>query len=128
MFIIFENGQEHESTHGDPWQIFPKSYADRFRPMELDESAIDSPKSQYQNVIYDYEDLGDKVKKTAKLVAKTAYEQREIRNTFLESTDFTQIADFPDKDKYTAYRKKLRDLPTHENWPDLKKEDWPTPK
>lgn len=126
MFIIFENGKEHESTGGNPWQIFPKSYADRFRPMELDESILDTPEAQYQNCIYEYEDLGDKVKKTAKLVAKTADEQRLQRNILLGSTDSTQVDGFPNKDKWATYRQELRDLPTHANWPDLKNEDWPT--
>ena len=125
MFIIFENGKEHESTGGNPWQIFPKSYADRFRPMELDESILDTPEAQYQNCIYEYEDLGEKVKKTAKLVAKTADEQRMQRNILLGSTDPTQVDGFPDKAKWATYRQALRDLPTHTNWPDLKNEDWP---
>ena len=125
MYIIFENGQEHESTGGNPWQIFPKGYADRFRPLELDETVLDTPEARYQNISYTYEDLGDKVKKTAKLTVRTAEEQREQRNLLLNATDATQVGDFPDKDKYATYRQKLRDLPTHKNWPDLKDEDWP---
>ena len=29
-------------------------------------------------------------------------------------------------DKMKKYRQALRDLPTHENWPDLQESDWPT--
>jgi len=125
MFIIFENGKEHESTGGDPHQIFPKAYANRFRPMELDETVLNTPQARYQNTVYVYEDLGSKVKKTATLVAVTADEQRHIRNQFLEDTDHTQIDGYPDKAKWAVMRQKLRDLPTHSNWPDLKEEDWP---
>lgn len=125
MFIIFENGKEHESTGGNPYQLFPKEYADRFRPMELDETVLNTPQARYQNTVYVYEDLGSKVKKTATLVPLTDSEQRLIRNKYLEDTDHTQIDQFPNKDKWAVLRQKLRDLPTHSNWPDLKEEDWP---
>ena len=127
MFIIFENGKEHESTGGQPHQLFPKEYADRFRPMEYDESAADTPEALYQNWTFTYEDLGDKVKKTLVLQPKTAEQQRAERNMRLDITDHTQVDGFPDKEKFAVMRQQLRDLPTHSKWPgELRDEDWPT--
>jgi hypothetical protein len=52
------------------------------------------------------------------------------RNEALAETDWTQTNDSPlsesDQLKYRAYRQALRDLTTHENWPELQEEDWPT--
>ena len=52
------------------------------------------------------------------------------RNEALAETDWTQTNDSPlsdsDQLKYRTYRQALRDLTTHENWPELQEEDWPT--
>ena len=52
------------------------------------------------------------------------------RNELLRGTDWTQANDSPlsdaDQLKYRTYRQALRDLTTHENWPELQEEDWPT--
>ncbi len=52
------------------------------------------------------------------------------RNEALAETDWTQTNDSPlsesDQLKYRTYRQALRDLTTHENWPELQQEDWPT--
>jgi len=52
------------------------------------------------------------------------------RNEALAETDWTQTNDSPlsdsDQLKYRTYREALRDLTTHENWPELQEEDWPT--
>jgi len=52
------------------------------------------------------------------------------RDSLLAQTDWTQTNDSPlsdaDQLKYRAYRQSLRDLTTHENWPELQEEDWPT--
>lgn len=52
------------------------------------------------------------------------------RNELLQGTDWTQTVDTPlseaDLLKYRTYRQALRDLTTHENWPELQEEDWPT--
>ena len=46
---------------------------------------------------------------------------REWRNQELENTDkMSQIPDFPDRDKYLAYRTKLRDWPSTSDFPDTK--------
>jgi len=57
-------------------------------------------------------------------------ENRATRNELLKNTDWTQTLDAPlsdaDQLKYKTYRQALRDLTTHENWPQLNEEDWPT--
>jgi hypothetical protein len=59
-----------------------------------------------------------------------AAQNRGIRNNYLAQTDWTQTLDAPlsetDQLKYRTYRQALRDLTTHENWPELNDEDWPT--
>jgi len=59
-----------------------------------------------------------------------AAQNRGIRNNYLAETDWTQTLDAPlsdaDQLKYKTYRQALRDLTTHENWPELNEEDWPT--
>jgi len=55
---------------------------------------------------------------------------RSRRDEALQRTDWTQANDSPlsesDQLKYRTYRQALRDLTTHENWPELNQEDWPT--
>lgn len=53
---------------------------------------------------------------------------KEIRRQFLELSDWSQVGDVPQaiKDAYAPYRQALRDLPTHPNWPNITKSDWPT--
>ena len=61
---------------------------------------------------------------------KKSVELRLRRDSLLAQTDWTQANDSPlsdaDQLKYRAYRQALRDLTTHENWPELQEEDWPT--
>jgi len=79
---------------------------------------------------------------------KTAIDEkrfRDYRNQLLKETEWTQSADVTDddlvkskaskaKDKtnhgkaaWAAYRRALRNLSEHSNWPNLNPEDWPTP-
>ena len=51
---------------------------------------------------------------------------RNIRNQLLQETDWTANSDVTMSAKMKTYRKSLRDLPTHKNWPNLKSTDWPT--
>lgn len=55
---------------------------------------------------------------------------RHKRDQMLLGTDWTQVNDSPlsesHKLKYRNYRQALRDLTTHENWPQLNENDWPT--
>ncbi len=55
---------------------------------------------------------------------------RETRNELLAASDWTQFNDSPLTDEaktsWATYRTALRNLPTHENWPSLKDDDWPS--
>lgn len=126
-FIIYENGMEIESCRVDPATIFPKEYADRFRPLVIDDSIIKSaaPGDGEQNWVCTYEDLGTSVKKTLSFSPLTEDQTRGRRNSLLKSTDHTQVEDFPKKDRWKTYRQKLRDLPTDPKFPNLKDADWP---
>lgn len=62
----------------------------------------------------------------ASLDAATAEMQRETRNHLLSSTDFYGLSDVTMSSEMTSFRQALRDLPTHENWPNLEDADWPT--
>ena len=55
-----------------------------------------------------------------------ASNNRNIRNQLLQETDWTANSDVTMSAKMKTYRKSLRDLPTHKNWPNLKESDWPT--
>jgi hypothetical protein len=55
---------------------------------------------------------------------------RGYRDALLSASDWTQVPDSPLTDEvktsWLNYRTLLRDLPNHENWPDLLPTDWPT--
>jgi|TARA_R100001460_G_scaffold20189_3_gene41918 hypothetical protein len=55
-----------------------------------------------------------------------AITQRGIRNGLLSDTDIYGLTDVTMTDEMKTYRQSLRDLPTHENWPNLEDSDWPT--
>lgn len=59
-----------------------------------------------------------------------AENMRMQRNELLSNTDWTQLADAPFTEEqvsaWAAYRQSLRDIPSHENWPRLTDDDWPT--
>ena len=73
---------------------------------------------------------------TTKTEHETAYQKylddnaaslnRDIRNNLIEKTDWWASSDLTMSAEQTAYRKALRDLPTHSNWPNLEGSDWPT--
>ena len=62
----------------------------------------------------------------ATLDASTATANRLKRNDKLTETDFYALSDVTMSSEMTAYRQALRDLPTHDNWPNLNDADWPT--
>jgi len=62
----------------------------------------------------------------ATLDATTATNHRSTRDSKLAETDWTAMSDVTMADNMKTYRQALRDLPTHENWPDLEDADWPT--
>ena len=61
------------------------------------------------------------------LDAEIAKNHRSKRNLLLSGSDWTQVPDAPvTASTWATYRKALRDLPSHANWPNLKDADWPT--
>lgn len=52
---------------------------------------------------------------------------RSRRNSLLNESDWTQVADAPvDATAWATYRQALRDITSHANWPNLTDADWPT--
>ena len=62
----------------------------------------------------------------AQILEMQESEMRSERNRLLQETDWTANSDVTMSAKMKTYRKALRDLPTHKNWPNLKSTDWPT--
>jgi hypothetical protein len=52
---------------------------------------------------------------------------RDNRDLELRLSDWTQLSDVNQQIRYAyvSYRQALRDLPQHENWPQLTPDDWP---
>jgi hypothetical protein len=48
------------------------------------------------------------------------------REGLLGETDWWAVSDRTMTDDQIAYRQALRNMPTHENWPNLNEDDWPT--
>lgn len=59
-----------------------------------------------------------------------AADMRMYRSALLAETDWINGADVTLSDEkkaeWVAYRQALRDITSHENWPDLRRSDWPT--
>jgi hypothetical protein len=58
--------------------------------------------------------------------ADTATQNRAARDSKLAKTDWHGMSDVTMSSEMTTYRQALRDLPAHENWPNLEDADWPT--
>lgn len=50
---------------------------------------------------------------------------RQERNALLASTDWVVSGDRVASQGWLDYRQALRDITTHEQWPDLRPQDWP---
>ena len=62
----------------------------------------------------------------ATLDASTAEGNRAERDRLLVETDWTGMSDVTMTAKMKTYRKALRDITSHDNWPNLQEADWPT--
>tara|TARA_R110000868_G_scaffold294200_1_gene554851 strand:+ start:5449 stop:5895 length:447 start_codon:yes stop_codon:yes gene_type:complete len=58
--------------------------------------------------------------------AVTAANVREARDKLLAEVDWTGASDLTMSSDMTAYRQALRDIPAHEDFPNLADSDWPT--
>ena len=62
----------------------------------------------------------------ARLDANTATANRATRDAKLAETDFYALSDVTMSSEMQSYRQALRDITTHDNWPNLGDDDWPT--
>jgi len=62
----------------------------------------------------------------ATLDAATAERNRTTRDAKLAETDFYALSDVTMSAEMTTYRQALRDITSHDNWPNLEEADWPT--
>ena len=83
-----------------------------------------------RDMFADDAELGTKAEQEAAyqatLDANTAAGHRATRDMKIAETDFYALSDVTMSSEMTTYRQALRDLPTHENWPNLEDSDWPT--
>jgi len=62
----------------------------------------------------------------ATLDANTAAGHRATREAKLAETDFYALSDVTMSSEMQSFRQSLRDITTHDNWPNLEDADWPT--
>ena len=62
----------------------------------------------------------------ATLDAATAEANRKKRNELLAETDYFALSDVTMSTEMTTYRQALRDITTHDSWPNLADANWPT--
>jgi hypothetical protein len=61
----------------------------------------------------------------ARLDAQAAGEMRSRRSTLIAETDWCALSDVVMSKEMAEYRKALRDISEHANWPHLCEDDWP---
>lgn len=61
----------------------------------------------------------------ARLDAQAASEMRNRRSTLIAETDWCALSDVVMSKEMAEYRKALRDISEHANWPHLCEDDWP---
>ena len=62
----------------------------------------------------------------ATLDARVAEDNRTKRDRLITATDYFALSDVTMTDEMATYRQALRDITSHENWPNLLDDDWPT--
>lgn len=62
----------------------------------------------------------------ATLDTRVAKSNRTKRGELIAATDYFALTDVTMADEMATYRQALRDITTHENWPNLLDDDWPT--
>ena len=56
---------------------------------------------------------------------RAARSNREKRDRLIAATDFYALTDVTMDAAMTTYRQQLRDITSHDNWPNLSDDDWP---
>ena len=107
------------------WDNFPAYIAGETKPKVLTEEEKDW-------IVENHNNEEEMIKNDPTIIRRTEDEQRarmlrNIRNALLSESDWTQQPDVAEeiRTKWKSYRQALRDLPTHENFPNLKEEDFP---
>ena len=82
------------------------------------------------DIVYDVSVVDLSAEEIAEVAAsadlKIATAHRARRNKLLAETDFYALSDVTMSAEMTTYRQALRDITSHENWPNLEEADWPT--
>ena len=82
-----------------------------------------------RDMFADDAELGTKAEQEAAyqatLDANTATAMRQRRDDLLAKTDWTALSDVTMSEEMQSYRQSLRDITTHDNWPNLEEADWP---
>ena len=85
---------------------------------------------EIRDMFADDDELGTKAEQEAayqtQLDTSAAESNRSQRDKLLTETDWWAVSDRTMTSDQTAYRKSLRDITTHSNWPHLEADDWPT--
>ena len=85
---------------------------------------------EIRDMFSDDDELGTKAEQEAayqtQLDNDAAERNRSQRDKLLAETDWWAVSDRTMTADQTAYRKALRDITTHSNWPHLEDADWPT--
>jgi len=81
-------------------------------------------RANYWMIEYTAEDLT--AEEIAANEASLASGNRSTRNQLLKDTDHYGLSDVAMSQEMLDYRKALRDITTHANWPNLNDADWPT--
>ncbi|MAJ54387.1 MAG: hypothetical protein CMP92_00305 [Gammaproteobacteria bacterium] len=108
------------------WDNFPAFVAGSSEPKVLSEEEKDW-------IVENHNNEEEMLKNDPTIIKGTEDEQRarmlrNVRNDLLSQSDWTQQPDVAEetRTKWQPYRQALRDLPTHENWPNLEESDLPT--
>ena len=124
----------HDALNIDPVLPSPPATTTAYQTSVRDGVEQDSKGNWVEKYVakdmFSSDDDGTKAEKEAAyqatLDAATASNNRATRNIKLAETDWTAMSDVTMADAMKTYRQALRDLPTHDNWPNLGDDDWPT--
>ena len=124
----------HDALNIDPVLPSPPATTTAYQTSVRDGVEQDSKGNWVEKYVakdmFSSDDDGTKAEKEAAyqatLDAATASNNRATRNIKLAETDWTAMSDVTMADNMRTYRQALRDLPTHDNWPNLGDDDWPT--
>jgi hypothetical protein len=110
-WAYIKDGMVVDFVRVEPNKVFLSEYAAKF---------IEAPDDVDNGWTYDGTTFKAPSQPSAdELVIKASAAARALRNQLLAETDWTQVADVPQttKDKWSAYRQALRDVPQQTGFP-----------